>query len=74
KFAAFVRDRAPQDVAAQVRLALARVTQRQPTAAEVDRGVKLIDALKAEHQMSADDALKSFCLVALNLNEFVYLD
>jgi hypothetical protein len=24
--------------------------------------------------VKADDALKSFCVVALNLNEFLYLD
>jgi len=73
-FARFLKEKAGADSAAQVRLALTRVTQRPPTEAEVQRGVKLIAALQSEEKMSADDALAAFCIVALNLNEFLYLD
>ena len=36
------------DLAGQVRLALARVTQREPTAGEVERGLDLIRRLREE--------------------------
>ncbi|OAI51794.1 hypothetical protein AYO44_04820 [Planctomycetaceae bacterium SCGC AG-212-F19] len=65
---------APNDVAKQVRRGLYLMTQRQPTDAEVKRGVDLIAGLQAKDGASAETALQYFCLVALNLNEFVYLD
>ncbi|MCP4786072.1 MAG: DUF1553 domain-containing protein [Fuerstiella sp.] len=58
----------------QVTLALQRVMQRQPKPGEVARGLKLIDTLKTEQKLNDDQARKYFCLVALNLNEFMYLD
>ena len=48
--------------------------QRQPTPEEVTRGLKLIETLKTEQKLNDDQARKYFCLVALNLNEFMYLD
>ena len=48
--------------------------QRVPSADEVERGTTLMNRLKTEHHMTDDQALKYFCLVALNLNEFIYLD
>jgi hypothetical protein len=73
-FADDVRKAAGDDPAAQVRLALRRVTQREPTAGEVERGVRFVARLRETHRRSAADALGDFCLLALNLNEFVYLD
>ncbi len=73
-FADSVRQEASDDPAAQVRTALRRVTQRVPAAAEVERGVRLMADLKALDKLSAEEALRRFCLLALNLNEFVYLD
>ena len=57
-----------------VRTALSRVLQRAPTSDEVQRGTDLINRLKAEYDMESDEALRNFCLIALNLNEFMYLD
>jgi hypothetical protein len=57
----------------QVRLALQLVTQRPPQADEVSRSVALIEQLVKSGERR-DDALRRFCLLALNLNEFVYLD
>ncbi|RLS55648.1 MAG: DUF1553 domain-containing protein [Planctomycetota bacterium] len=57
-------------VAAVLRQAL----QRMPTEAEIVRGVMLIADLKSQHQMSDEAAQKYYCLMVLNLNEFVYLD
>jgi hypothetical protein len=36
--------------------------------------VGLIETLQREEELTADAALRSFCLVVLNLNEFVYVD
>jgi hypothetical protein len=58
----------------QVELALRLVTSRPPRAAEVARGEQLIHALQSRDGLSADAALASFCLLALNMNEFFYLD
>jgi hypothetical protein len=60
--------------AATVKLALRRVTQRTPSAGEIDRGVKLIGEIQAEQKLTRAEALQRFCLLALNLNEFVYID
>jgi hypothetical protein len=73
-FANFVRRQAGNDPAAQVAVALKRAAQREPTDAEVERGVQLMQALRGKDGLSAEAALKYFCVVALNLNEFVYLD
>ena len=73
-FANYVREEAGDDTADKVALTLKRVTQREPAETEVRRGVDLINALRNDHEMSDDQALKYFCLMALNLNEFVYLD
>jgi len=58
----------------QIRLALARVAQRSPSADEIRQGLTFIQQLQSEEGLTADQALQSFCLLALNLNEFIYLD
>jgi hypothetical protein len=50
------------------------VTQREPSAQEVERGVGLMARLRDQHQLTPEEALRSFCLLTLNLNEFIYLD
>ncbi|HEY7423457.1 MAG TPA: DUF1553 domain-containing protein, partial [Gemmataceae bacterium] len=73
-FADRLRREAGSDIDKQVRLALTLATTRPPRDAEVRRGVDLIAALKAKDGVGEETALKYFCLVVLNLNEFVYLD
>ncbi|MCR9198600.1 MAG: PSD1 and planctomycete cytochrome C domain-containing protein [Planctomycetaceae bacterium] len=73
KFAAYVATE-QTDGAAQVQFALARAMQRQPTNTEIQRGLDLIASLKENDGMNHQDALKYLCLVALNLNELMYLD
>ncbi len=73
-FANSVRQQAGDDSAAQVRLALKRVLQRSPSQTEVDRGLRFMNKLQEKDKLSAEEALRRFCLLALNLNEFVYLD
>lgn len=62
----------PKNLSAQVAEGLRRVLQREPTRIEVSKGVDLIEALNKE--LPNRDGLKHFCLVALNLNEFLFLD
>ena len=73
-FSDMLEEAHPHAVNAQIRTALQRVTQRPPTDAEVSRGLQLINILQSEQNMTAEQTRKYFCLVALNLNEFVYLD
>jgi len=54
--------------------ALNRTTQRTATASEIDRGVALIHEMRSKHGRSFESACEIFCLTALNLNEFIYLD
>jgi hypothetical protein len=65
---------AGKDAAAQVGLAIRLATQRPATEKEIRRGVGLIEALQKEDGGSGADALRCFCLMVLNLNEFIYLD
>ena len=73
-FAARLRKEAGADAWAQVRLALALATSRAPTDAEVQRGLRFMQGLEEQERVSAEAALDLFCLLVLNLNEFVYLD
>ena len=59
---------------AQVRRALHRVTTRPPSDLEISRGVALLDLLTSEEGLGATAALDAFCLLAFNLNEFLYLE
>lgn len=73
-FAAFLKQHAGESPADQIRMALERVLQRSPTEKEVARGVRLLAALQRDPAVSAEGALVAYCVVALNLNEFLYLD
>jgi hypothetical protein len=73
-FAADVRARAGDDPAARVRSVLRRATQRDPGPREVERGVEFLARMQSQHGLDPSESLAKFCLLALNLNEFVYLD
>jgi hypothetical protein len=73
-FAEMAAEQHPESLEAQVRMALRRVTQREPSQEEVNRGLDLIGSLEKENDLSPEKARKYFFLVALNLNEFLYLD
>lgn len=57
----------------QVAAVLRRVLQREPDEREVDRGLALLNDPALTKSGSQEDALRIFCVLALNLNEFVYL-
>lgn len=63
------------DIEEQVTEILHRVLQRPPTAVEIERGVRLIASFQTSDQaVTPRQALEYFCLLAINLNEFVYID
>ena len=64
----------PTKVEAQVTLAYRLALGHAPDKPLIERGLKLIDALQQKHSQTADQALNQFCLMVLNLTEFVYLD
>jgi hypothetical protein len=72
--AARLKREVPDDTPGQVRRAL-RLTLAGPADPRLaDRGLQLIQKLQAEYNVPADKALELFCLMVLNLNEFIYLD
>jgi hypothetical protein len=73
-FAADAVALAGADTAELVRLVLTRVMQRIPTTVEIDRGVDFLDRMQQEHDMDRRLAIQKFCLMAMNMNEFLYID
>jgi hypothetical protein len=61
----------PNDLAGQVRHAIRLTTGRLPSDDEVRRDVAYIRGLEAK---GVAEPLRRYCLLALNTNEFVYLD
>ena len=47
---------------------------RTPRPEEVKAGVRMVEEVKTAGNLSEKDALDRFALLALNLNEFIYLD
>ena len=73
KFAEFVRRRFKDSTNAQIQNILSRVFQRQPTQQEIKRGLRFLNEQENDG-LPPEQALQLFCVVALNLNEFLYLD
>ena len=61
-------------LADQVELGLLLTTARQPDPATVTEDVEFIEELISDEGLSAEEALRNYCLVLLNTNEFAYLD
>ena len=72
-FAAYLQKAAGTKIGDQVELGLTRVYQRRPSPRETERGLALIESLKKDG-IGDDVALKYFCLMTYNFNEFLYLD
>ncbi|WP_020474814.1 PSD1 and planctomycete cytochrome C domain-containing protein [Zavarzinella formosa] len=58
----------------QLRRAVRLATGRTPTEAELKADLTFVKKLQTEAKLSAEDALRQYCLMTLNLNEFVYVD
>ncbi len=65
---------APGDLAEQVKYAIRLTTGRSPAEAEVRHDVAFVKELRDESKLDAGAALRLYCLLALNANEFMYLD
>jgi mono/diheme cytochrome c family protein len=72
-FADRVQKAAPE-LADQIRLAIRLTTGRAPTDHEVGRDVAFVRELKDQAKLTDAQAFQQYCLLALNTNEFVYLD
>jgi cytochrome c553 len=73
-FAARLRKEAGEKLEDQIRLALKLALCREPTKEDIERGVKFTTGLEKDLKVAPEIALDQFCLLVLNLNEFVYLD
>ena len=64
----------PHDLDAQIRRAIALSTNRPATAQEIEESRDFIELLKRDEGVQNLESLQTFCLLALNLNEFIYVD
>jgi hypothetical protein len=64
----------PRDLPAQIERAIRLTTARSPARTEIQKDVEFIQKLQMEGKLSAHEALRYYCLMLLNANEFVYLD
>jgi hypothetical protein len=73
-FANRLRKEAGKEPVNQVEHALKLVFSRSPQKDEINAGVEMMKNMKNKFSLSEEEALDRFALLALNLNEFVYLD
>ena len=73
-FANRLRTEAGKELNKQVEHALKLVFSRNPQKEEINAGVEMMKNMKNKFSLSEEEALNRFALLALNLNEFVYLD
>jgi hypothetical protein len=74
KLAKRVRSEAGDRPRDQVARAVKIVLGRDPDEEEISEGMKLLGRLTQEHGQEPTEALRLWCLTALNLNEFIYID
>ena len=56
----------------QIIIARRSARELSPGAEEVKKDVAFVKALQDKNKLSEQDALRCYCLLALNANEFVY--
>ena len=64
----------PGEIARQVRRAIRLTTGRDPTPGEVSKDLAFLEMATGRPGASALEALRQYCLLTLNTNEFVYLE
>ncbi len=69
-----LRREAPAGLEAQVRRAIRLTSGREPSAHEVRKDLDFIRDLRSNANLGEEDALRYYCLMMLNTNEFIYLD
>jgi mono/diheme cytochrome c family protein len=73
-FARRLEKEAPEGIPAQVARGIRLTTGRNPSAEEVRQDADFVRALRRENRLEEHEALRCYCLVLLNANEFLYLD
>jgi hypothetical protein len=73
-FANRLRTEAGKEPNKQIELGLKLVFSRSPQKDEINAGLEMMKNMKNKFSLSEEEALDRFALLALNLNEFVYLD
>ena len=73
-FAERIRKEAGADPAKQIAHGLKLILSRTPSSEEIKGAINMLEDIKTSAKLSDKDALDRFALLALNLNEFLYLD
>ena len=73
-FARRLQAEAGDEPAEQVAHAFNIIFSRSPSKNEIDAGLAMFDDMSKSANLSKEIALERFALLALNLNEFIYLD
>ena len=73
-FAERIRKQGGNTLQDQIRHGLSIVFSRTPEPEEIETGVRMVEEVKMAGNLTDKDALDRFALLALNLNEFMYLD
>jgi hypothetical protein len=73
-FARRLEREVPGNVEKQVRRAIRLTTGRVPDADEVHKDAAFVRSLREKDGLDAATALRQYCLMLLNANEFIYLD
>lgn len=73
-FAEMLRAGSEDNIRSRIHRGLALVTQREPEKDEIEHCVELVERLQKERGLTEEQAMERFALVAMNLNEFMYLD
>jgi hypothetical protein len=64
----------PAGLADRIRRAIRLTTGRVPAADEVNQDVAFVKELQVQNRLGEFEALRFYCLMVLNANEFLYLD
>jgi hypothetical protein len=73
-FAERIRKEAGDNPTKQITHGLKLILSRTPSDAEVGAALEMVAEIRTSAKLSEKDALDRFALLALNLNEFLYLD
>jgi hypothetical protein len=73
-FARRLAGEASQGLEAQVTRAIRLTTGRVPSADQVRKDSGFVRELRRDYNLSEQEALRYYCLLLLNTNEFIYLD
>ena len=73
-FAKRLEEEVNGDMSARIKRGLEIVTCKPANPKSLEIANRMIKTLKEEHGLDDQSALQRFCLVALNMNEFIFVD